>query len=150
MKGEEGWKAGPESLRGNRLLCTAYGASPLHLFPLLPISWSTWLAREVNNHQKSQCLSRAAALCAPTRASDANMTPARLYYELLELLHRRRIFTCSVAAAPVCRRPFIETFSRFFRLFACFLFEIINFHGENSVCVWYTVVLFHYYYSPVD
>lgn len=54
-----------------------------------------WLAHEVNNHQKSQCLSRAAALCAPTRAPDANMTPPGLYYELLELLHRRRIFTCS-------------------------------------------------------
>lgn len=57
-----------------------------------------WLAHEVNNHQKSQCLSRAAALCAPTRASDANTTPPGLYYELLELLHRRRIFTCSASA----------------------------------------------------
>lgn len=57
-----------------------------------------WLAHEVNNHQKSQCLSRAAALCAPTRAPDANTTPPGLYYELLELLHRRRIFTCSASA----------------------------------------------------
>lgn len=93
--------------------------SPLHLFPPLPISWSTWLAREVNNHQKSQCLSRAAALCAPTRAPDANMTPAGLYYELLELLHRRRIFTCSHVAATGCTRSFIRpVFSRFFHLFS--------------------------------
>lgn len=91
--------------------------SPLHLFPPLPISWSTWLAREVNNHQKSQCLSRAAALCAPTRAPDANMTPAGLYYELLELLHRRRIFTCSHVAATGCTRSFIRPFFRGFSTF---------------------------------
>lgn len=30
---------------------------------------------QVNNHQKSQCLPRAGALCARTRAPDANMTP---------------------------------------------------------------------------
>lgn len=110
---------------------------PLHLFPLLPISWSTWLAREVNNHQKSQCLSRAAALCAPTRASDANMTPPGLYYELLELLHRRRIFTCSHVRKPVRSRfPPLRSLARswFFQLFArvCPLLAIIAIHREES------------------
>lgn len=90
---------------------TVYGLYTLRLLPYpcpippplfsssllcIPVSSGRpWLAHEVNNHQKSQCLSRAAALCAPTRAPDANMTPPGLYYELLELLHRRRIFTCS-------------------------------------------------------
>ena len=125
-----------ERERGGKRDQKAYGATdycarpmdplPLHLSTLsplspLPISWSTWLAREVNNHQKSQCLSRAAALCASTRAPDANMTPARLYYELLELLHRRRIFTCSRAATgctsaflyPTGSRGFPPPFSPF-------------------------------------
>lgn len=82
-------------------LCSLFPSffSPRPRLLCIPVSSGRpWLAHEVNNHQKSQCLSRAAALCAPTRAPDANTTPPGLYYELLELLHRRRIFTCNVCA----------------------------------------------------
>lgn len=95
-----------------------------------PSPRSTWLAREVNNHQKSQCLSRAAALCAPTRAPDANMTPARLYYELLELLHRRRIFTCSQPAIGCTSAFLYPTGSRGFPP-PFFLSQLRNYRNQD-------------------
>lgn len=98
-----------------------------------------WLAHEVNNHQKSQCLSRAAALCAPTRAPDANTTPPGLYYELLELLHRRRIFTCSAltiaSAVSFISRSLFFPSPRFFFSSPCFfassLFSPLFFRREK-------------------
>jgi len=98
---------------------TPFASTPSPSFSTTPVLSSSaypspgrpWLAHEVNNHQKSQCLSRAAALCAPTRAPDANTTPPGLYYELLELLHRRRIFTCS---ALTVASVFLLYLARFF------------------------------------
>lgn len=89
----------PSSSPFSPFSATLASSSPL----AYPSPGRPWLAHEVNNHQKSQCLSRAAALCAPTRAPDANTTPPELYYELLELLHRRRIFTCSASARSYIR-----------------------------------------------
>lgn len=89
----------------------SFSTTPVLSSSAYPSPGRPWLAHEVNNHQKSQCLSRAAALCAPTRAPDANTTPPGLYYELLELLHRRRIFTCS---AFTVASVFLLYLARFF------------------------------------